>query len=55
MTQLNIFQRIILVMKDVKCIKEEDKKVNGQNPNVSHGEVTKALRDPMIKHGIVYS
>lgn len=50
---LNIHQRIHAVMKDVRTIKKENKKVNGQYTFVSHDEVTRELHDAFVNHGIV--
>jgi hypothetical protein len=49
----NIFQRVNAVMKDVKYVQKENKKVNGQYTFVSHDSVTAALHGPMSEHGIV--
>lgn len=50
---LNIFQRINAVMKEVKYVQKESKKVNGQYTFASHDAVTSALHSPMAEHGIV--
>jgi len=51
--KLNIYQKINAVMKEVKVIQKESKKVNGQYTFVSHDAVTGALHMPMAEHGIV--
>jgi ERF superfamily len=50
---MNIYQRINAVMKEVKYVQKEDKKVNGQYRFVSHDQVAAALHDPMATNGIV--
>lgn len=54
--QLNIYQRINAVMKEIDYIKK-DKKVAGGGANysaVSHDQVVAMLRESLVKHGIVY-
>ena len=50
---LNIYQRVHAVMKDVKTIRKEDKKVNGQYTYAGHDEVTRVLHDAFVTHRIV--
>lgn len=50
---LNIYQRLNLVMQEVKAIQKEDKKVNNQYTFVSHDAVARALHDPMVNAGIM--
>lgn len=50
---LNIYQKIVAVMRDIDCIQKSDKKVNGQYTFVSHDQVTSALHPVLVKHGIV--
>lgn len=50
---LNIYQRLNQVMKEVKYIQKESKKVNNQYTFVSHDQVASALHDPMANNGIV--
>jgi hypothetical protein len=49
----NIYQRILGVMEDVKYIQKGEKTVNGQYRFVSHDQVTSAIHDALVKHGIV--
>lgn len=49
----NLFQRMLGVMEDVKYVQKESKRVNGQYTFVSHDAVSRAMHDPLIKHGIV--
>lgn len=54
--QLNIYQRINAVMKEIDYIKK-DKKVAGGGANysaVSHDQVVAMLRESLVKHGIIY-
>lgn len=51
--KLNIYQRLNQVMKQVKAIQKEDKKVNNQYTFVSHDAVAAALHDPMVEAGIM--
>lgn len=50
---LNIYQRILRVMEDVKYIAKGDKRVNGQYTFVSHDDVVAKLHPALVKHGIV--
>ena len=52
-SELNIYQRLSEVMKEVSYIKKEDKKVNGQYTFASHDAVTAKIRPYLIKNGIV--
>lgn len=52
MNPLNIYQRMNLVMKDLKYIQKGEKKVNNQYNYVSHDAVSSALHDPLTKNGI---
>lgn len=49
----NIYQKILGVMADVSYIQKGDRTVNGQYRFVSHDQVTGALHDAVVKHGIV--
>lgn len=49
----NIYQRMNEVMREVKAIQKESKKVNGQYTFVSHDAVAEALHMPMVNAGIV--
>jgi len=54
-SELNIYQRINLVMKDVVYI-QKDKAVTGAGQNykaVTHDQVVSAVRSSMVNHGIV--
>lgn len=50
--QLNIYQRIREVMREVDYIQKGDKKVNNQYRFVSHDQVTAAIHPQLVKHGI---
>lgn len=50
---LNVYQRINAVMKEVKYVQKENKKVNGQYTFVSHDAVTAVLHGPLAENGIV--
>lgn len=51
---LNIYQRINKVMADVKYIQKRDKAAKGlPYKYVTHDDVTGALHEPFVKHGIV--
>lgn len=52
MTIKNIYQRINEVMKEVSYIQKGTKKVANQYTYTSHDQVTGALREHLIKHGI---
>ena len=49
----NIYQRLHGVMQDVKYVQKEEKRVNNQYRFVSHDAVTKAVREGLVKHGVV--
>jgi len=49
----NIYQRMNEVMREVKAIQKESKKVNGQYTFVSHDAVAEAMHMPMVEAGIV--
>lgn len=49
----NIHQRLNSVMKIVKGVNKENKKVNGQYTFVSHDAVTAKLHDPIAENGIL--
>ena len=49
---LNIYQRILAVMADVRYIEKEKKTVNNQYRFVSHDAVTSATSEAFIKHGV---
>jgi hypothetical protein len=51
MSELNIYQRINAVMKEVEYVRK-DAKVQGYSA-VTHDMVTAVLRGSMVKHGIV--
>ena len=51
--KLNIHQRINAVMKALKYVQKENKKVNNQYTFVSHDAVTAAVRPHLVEHGIV--
>lgn len=51
MSDLNIYQRINAVMKEVKYV-QKDAQVQGYKA-VTHDNVTAVLRESMVKHGIV--
>lgn len=51
MSDLNIYQRVNAVMKDVEYVRK-DAKVQGYSA-VTHDMVTAVLRGAMVKHGIV--
>ena len=51
--ELNIYQRINLVMADIAYVQKESKKVNNQYTFVSHDAVTATVRQGLVKHGIV--
>jgi len=53
MEKLNIYQRIVAVMKEVKYVQKSDRKVNNMYSFVTHDSVTAALHEPMANHGIV--
>ena len=50
---LNIYQRILGVMKDIDYIEKGSAKVNGMYRFVSHDAVTAKLHPALVKHGIV--
>lgn len=50
--KLNIYQRLIEVMKEVRYIEKEKKTVNNQYRFVSHDAVTSATAEAFIKHGV---
>lgn len=50
--KLNIYQRLIEIMKEVRYIEKEKKTVNGQYRFVSHDSVTSATAEAFIKHGV---
>lgn len=50
---LNIYQRIVAVMKEVKYVQKSDRKVNNMYSFVTHDSVSAALHEPMANHGIV--
>ncbi len=49
----NLMQRLSGIMKDVKAVNKEDKKVNNQYKFVSHDAVVRVLHDPLVKHGVM--
>lgn len=50
---LNIYQRLLLCMHDLRYIqKDQTKKVNNQYTFVSHDQVTRAVTDVFLKNGI---
>lgn len=51
-TNLNIYQRLIEVMKKVRYIQKEEKMVNGQYRFVSHDAVTECASEAFIECGI---
>ncbi len=52
MKELNIYQRINAVMKEVTYVQKESRKVNNMYTFCSHDSVTSALHVPMTIHGI---
>lgn len=50
---MNIYQRVNAVMKIVKYVQKESRKVNNMYTFVSHDQVAASLHDPMTEHGIV--
>lgn len=50
--KLNIYQKILKVMKSVKYVQKSDKKVNGQYTFVTHDSVVAAMHDPLVEAGI---
>lgn len=50
---LSLMHRLIEVMKEIKAINKESRKVNNQYTFVSHDSVAKALHDPLANNGIV--
>lgn len=50
---LNIYKRILAVMKDVDYIQKGDKKVNNQYRYVSHDQVSAVIHPKLVEHGIV--
>ena len=50
--KLNIYQRILAVMADVRYIQKEAKTVNNQYSFASHDAVTSATAEAFIKHGV---
>jgi len=53
MEKLNIYQRIVAVMKEVKYVQKSDRKVNNMYSFVTHDSVSAALHEPMANNGIV--
>lgn len=51
--ELNIYQRVNGVMKDVEYIQKSEKKVNGQYTFVSHDQVAAVIHPALVNHGIV--
>lgn len=49
---LNIFQRVLAVMKELQYIEKGDLKVNGQYTFVSHDVVSAKVHPLLVKHGI---
>ena len=52
MSELNIYQRVNAVMKEVQYV-QKDKKVDGKYTVVTHDNVVAQLREHLVKHGIV--
>jgi hypothetical protein len=50
---LNIYQKILGVMSELKYIQKGSNKVNGMYSFVSHDQVTAAIHPLLVKHGIV--
>jgi hypothetical protein len=50
--KLNIYQKLLAAMKEVRYIEKEKKTVNNQYRFVSHDAVTSATSEAFIKHGI---
>lgn len=50
---LNLHQRILAVMADLKYIQKGSAKVNGQYSFVSHDQVTSAIHPHLVKHGLL--
>ena len=53
MEKLNIYQKILLIMKDVDYVQKEKKKVNGQYTFVSHDTVASVIHPQLVKHGVM--
>jgi len=51
-SKLNIFQRILMVMAELKYIGKGSNKVNGQYTFVSHDAVSAKVHPLLVKHGI---
>jgi len=52
-SELNIYQRIHAIMKDVAYVQKESQKVNNQYTFVSHDAVTAKCRVAFLKHGVL--
>lgn len=50
---LNLFQRLNAIMKTVRYVQKENKRVNNQYTFVSHDSVTAALHGPLAEHGVL--
>jgi len=50
---LNLYQKINVIMREVKYVQKTDKKVNGNYTFVTHDAVSEALHEPMAMQGIV--
>ncbi len=51
-SQLNIYQRVLGVMSDIKYIQKGSAKVNGQYSFVSHDKVSASIHPLLVKYGI---
>jgi hypothetical protein len=53
MSDLNIYQRILAVMAELKYVQKGEKTVNNQYRFVGHDAVSEAIHPMLVKHGIV--
>lgn len=49
----SIYEKLILIMEEVKYVQKENKMVNNQYTFVSHDAVTKAVRDAAVKQKVL--
>jgi hypothetical protein len=49
---MNIYQRMLAIMGELKYIQKEDKKVNNQYSFVGHDAVTARCHEMFVKHGV---
>jgi|GEM_PF-2063464 len=50
--EMNIYQRMLAIMGELKYIQKGDKQVNGQYRFVGHDAVTAKCHDMFVKHGV---